>query len=79
MDAKKQSHTSSELSIIKGYLFRGRFTDHSPLREWATGTEFSSQKRESKHTLYIDIYSKRGHTQMGSYLKGYWLKDFLQQ
>ena len=27
MDAKKKSHTSSELSTIKSYLFRGRLTD----------------------------------------------------
>ena len=38
-DSKKKSHTSSELSIIKGFLFRGRLTDHSTLYEQETGTE----------------------------------------
>ena len=39
MDAKKKSHTSSGLSIIKGFLFRGRLTDHSSLLGWGTATE----------------------------------------
>ena len=66
-DAKKKSHTSSELSIIKGCLFRGRLTDHSSLLEQGTATESSSQKteeREGAHTL-IAIYGKIGHTQVG--------------
>lgn len=29
MDAIKKSHSSSEFSIMKSYLFRGRFTDRS--------------------------------------------------
>lgn len=29
MDAIKKSHSSSEFSIMKGYLFRGRLTDQS--------------------------------------------------
>ena len=48
MHAKKKSHTGSELSMIKGYLFRGRFTPqfvHSPLHGWGTGTKSSNQKR----------------------------------
>ena len=42
MDAIKQTYTISELSLIKGSLFRGSLTDHSPLHKWGTGTEFSS-------------------------------------
>ena len=45
MDAKKKSHTSSELSIIECYLFRVRLTDYSSLHEWGTGTESHPQKR----------------------------------
>lgn len=30
-DAKKQSHTRTELNIIKGNVFRGRLTNHSSL------------------------------------------------
>ena len=37
-DVKKKPHTSLELSTIKGYLFRGRLTDHSPLLELGTAT-----------------------------------------
>ena len=48
----KSFHTRLELRIIKGYLFRGDLQitvlDHSPLHEWGTGTESSSQKRESE-------------------------------
>ena len=36
-------HNSSELNIIKGYLFECRLTDHSPLH---TKTKYGSQKRE---------------------------------
>ena len=32
-DTKKKSHTRPELNIKKGYLFRGKLTDHSPLLE----------------------------------------------
>ena len=37
-DVKKKSNTSSELSTIKGYLFKGKLTDHSPLLELGTAT-----------------------------------------
>ena len=46
MDIKKKSHTSSELSTIKGYLFSGRLTDHSPLPEW----ENSNQMQQPEET-----------------------------
>ena len=58
MNSKKKSHTSSEFSIIKGYLFKGRLTDQNPLHEQETG-------RESEHTLYTSIYSIRGHNEVG--------------
>ena len=38
--------TSSELSIIKGYLFRSRPTDHNLLLESGTETKFSNRKTE---------------------------------
>ena len=44
-DAKKKSHTSSELSIIKDYLFRDTLTDHSPLHKQETGTKSRCQNR----------------------------------
>ena len=51
-EVTKQSHTSSELRIIKGYLFREELQitvlDHSPLHERGTGTECSRQKQELK-------------------------------
>ena len=57
-DAKKKSHTSSELSIIIGYLFRGWLTDHSPLHKRGTGTESSSREREwCGKSLCICIYA----------------------
>ena len=52
MDTKKKFHTSSELNIIKGYLFRDRLTDHSPLLEQGTATESHSLKREQPHLLH---------------------------
>ena len=55
VEVTKGSHTT-ELHIIKGYLFTGDLQitvlDHSPLHEQGTGTESSSRKQESKSTLY---------------------------
>ena len=56
MDTKKKSHTTSELSIIKGYLFRGTLTDHSPLFEWEAATESAAGRERTR---------LRGHTQVG--------------
>lgn len=47
-DAKKESYTSSELNIIKSYLFRGGLTDYSPLHK----RKNSSWKREGAHALH---------------------------
>ena len=58
-DTKKKSHTSSELRIIEGYLFRGRLTNHNPLLERRTAG------KETGHTLYISINSIRSHAQVG--------------
>ena len=55
-DTKKKSHTSSEMSIIKDYLFRGRLTDHCPLPEWGTRTESSSQERERASTSLMAAF-----------------------
>ena len=76
IDSKKKSPTISELNIIKGYLFRGRLTDHSPLHR--EQEQKSAARRERDHMLYISIYRIRGHAQVTWYLKGYWLKEFLQ-
>ena len=46
MDVKKKSHISSELRVIKDYLFKGRLTDHSSLPKLGTATESHSPKRE---------------------------------
>ena len=60
MDAKKKFHTSSELSEIKGYLFRGTLPDHSFLSN--RGKEpYPAAGRERECMLYISIYSIRGH------------------
>ena len=48
-NAKKKLHTSSELSIIKGCIFRGMFL----CMNGETGTKSSSQKREDEHMLCI--------------------------
>lgn len=40
---------SSELSMIEGYLFRGRLRDHNPLPEWRTATESHSRKEADAH------------------------------
>lgn len=64
MQTKTKSHTSSELSTVKGCLFRSRLTDHSPLLEWENSNPVQ-QLEERVGTLYIDIYSIRGHTQVG--------------
>lgn len=47
-DAKKESYTSSELNIIKSYLFRGGLTDYSPLHKQKN----SSWEREGAHALH---------------------------
>ena len=60
-DAKKKSYRNLELSIIQGYLFRGRLTNYSPLLKWEKATESSRQEP----VLYMGIYSIRGHTQVG--------------
>lgn len=67
MDAMKQSHTSSELNLIKGYLFWVKLTDHSPLHKRGRGTESRNQKKESAHVLYL-----------GNYRIRYQLKEFPQ-
>ena len=55
----KKSHTSSELSVIKGYLFRG-LTDH-PLHERGTGTKASSWQRERllEQALWLHLQCMR--------------------
>ena len=66
VDAKKKPHTSSELSIIKSYLFRGRLADHNPLHE--RGTELNpSARRES--FLYAGIYSIKATPKLAGVLK----------
>lgn len=60
-----KSLTSSELSMIKGYLFRGGLTDYSPLHQWEAGTKSRHRKREAGCVLYISIYSVRGQAQVG--------------
>ena len=64
------SHTSSELSIIKGSLYRGRLTDHSPLHKQETETNQAGE-RGRLLKLYISIYNTRDHAQAGWYHKGY--------
>ena len=46
MNVKKKYHTSSELSIIKNYLFRVRLTDHSPLHKMGKQEPNSAAGRE---------------------------------
>ena len=61
MDTKKKSHIGSELKMIKGYLFRGRLPDHSPLLEQRN----PAAGRERDRELYIGICSIRDHIQVG--------------
>lgn len=49
---KKSSYSSTELIIIKGYLYRGGHIDHSPLHKQGTGAESSNCVRESAQALY---------------------------
>lgn len=70
MEVIKYSLTSSELGIIKSYLFRCSLIDYSLLPQWGTGTG-SRIGRESEHSLYISIYSIRVHAPVGSYFKYY--------
>lgn len=61
---KMKSHTSSEVSIIKGYLFWWRLTDYNPLLELETAAKSSSHE-EARCVFYIIIYNIRGHIQVG--------------
>ena len=72
MEAKKKSHTSSEMSIIKSYLFRDRLIYHSPLSNGEKEPN-PADGREWERVLCIGIYSIRGFAQMGRLLKNYWL------
>ena len=62
----KQSHTSSEFCIIKGYLLRGDIQipvlDHRPLHERGTETESSSGKvrPEARELLHLKLLSDGG-------------------
>ena len=53
-DAKKKSHTSLELSIIKGYLFSDRLTEHSPLLE--QGIQQPKEKGSTNFTSAFILY-----------------------
>ena len=63
MDPKKKSHTSLELSIIKGYLFK---VDSQITVLYYNGKQQQNPiaRSEARHMLYIGIYSIKGHAQV---------------
>ena len=61
-DDTKKFHTSSELSIVKDYLFWDRLTDHSPCHRTRNRNQIQQQEeRESGCMPYIGIHSIRSH------------------
>lgn len=48
----KKSHTRSGLSIVEGYLFQAKLTDHNPLLEQGPATESCSGKRGQTQALH---------------------------
>ena len=63
MDAKKKSHTSSELSIVKGYL---GVDSQITIFCWNGEQQPNpAAGKEARHVLYIGMNSIRGHAQMG--------------
>ena len=73
-----KSHTNSEeRDIYLGLDLKITVLDISPLhkQEQSLAAGKERQKQESEHMLYSGICSIRNQTQVGRYLKYYWLKE----
>lgn len=63
------------MSIIKGYLLRGRLTDHSPLHGQGKGTEIRPPVAHvcSSEISHLDLLPQRSLIQAQSH-RGFWLR-----
>lgn len=62
----KQSCTSSELSMIKAFLFRGRLTDQHPLE-----TETEPSRQGAAHAPTSAYIVTKTTPKVGQHLKGH--------